>query len=122
MNTATAEQMHAPSPGEWVDICHVNDLVPNSGISALIDDRQAAIFYVPDASPAVYALDNWCPAAGANLLSRGMVGDIKGQLVVASPLYKEHYVLSSGACLEKPLSVRVWPVCVQGERVLLQTP
>jgi nitrite reductase (NADH) small subunit len=115
MNTAQNLQ----SRQQWVDVCSRNDLVDYSGISALVGKQQLAIFCVPDAEPAVYALDNFCPSAQANVLARGMVGDICGELVVASPLYKEHFSLASGKCLEKPLSVRVWPVSVQAGRVLV---
>ena len=37
---------------------------------------------------------------GANVLSRGIVGDLKGELVVASPVYKQHFSLLTGRCLE----------------------
>jgi nitrite reductase (NADH) small subunit len=33
-------------------------------------------------------------------LSRGLIGDLQGQPVVASPLYKQHFNLKTGACLE----------------------
>ena len=104
---------------EWVDICSTADLVDYSGISAIIHGQQIAIFYIPNAEPAVYALDNFCPSANANVLARGIIGDVNGELVVASPIYKEHFSLTSGKCLEKPLSVRVWPVSIQGDRVLV---
>ena len=103
----------------WVDVCSLDDLVEHSGITALIDEQQVAIFYLPDTAQAVYALDNFCPAAKANVLARGLVGDINGELVVASPLYKEHFSLQTGKCLEKPLQVRAWPVSIQGDRVLV---
>jgi nitrite reductase (NADH) small subunit len=122
MNTNTASQILNPKISRWIDICSAEDLIAFSGIPAFVSGQQAAVFYVPDAIPQVYALDNWCPSAEANVLSRGIVGDLGGELVVASPIYKDHYSLGSGACLEKPLSVRVWPVCVQGDRVLLQLP
>lgn len=104
---------------EWLDICSTADLVDYSGISAIVHGQQIAIFYVPDAEPAVYALDNFCPAANANVLARGIVGDVNGELVVASPIYKEHFSLTTGKCIEKALNVRVWPVSVQGDRVLV---
>jgi nitrite reductase (NADH) small subunit len=104
---------------EWVDICSTTDLVEYSGISAIINGQQIAIFYVPDAEPTVYALDNFCPSANANVLARGIIGDVNGELVVASPLYKEHFSLATGMCLEKALSVRVWPVDIQYDRVLV---
>lgn len=104
---------------EWLDICSTADLVDYSGISAMMNGQQIAIFYVPDAEPAVYALDNFCPSAHANVLARGIIGDVSGELVVASPIYKEHFSLATGQCIEKPLSVRVWPVSIQGDRVLV---
>ena len=104
---------------EWVDICSTADLVDYSGISAMINGQQIAIFYVPNAEPTVYALDNFCPSALANVLARGIIGDVNGELVVASPIYKEHFSLTTGQCIEKPLSVRVWPVSIQGDRVLV---
>ena len=102
---------------EWMDICTLDDLVAYSGVSALAGDTQIAIFYIPGAEPSLYALDNWCPAAEANVLSRGIVGDVNGELVVASPLYKEHFSLLTGHCLEKPLQVGIWPVRLAGHVV-----
>ena len=49
---------------------------------------------------AVYAINNYDPFGCANVLSRGLIGDINGQPVVASPLYKQHFNLQTGACLE----------------------
>lgn len=104
---------------EWVDVCSTADLVDYSGISAMLNGQQIAIFYVPDAEPTIYALDNFCPSANANVLARGIIGDVNGELVVASPIYKEHFSLTTGLCIEKPLSVRVWPVSIQSDRVLV---
>lgn len=114
MNTAHALQS---APSDWLEICTVDDLVENAGISALVAGQQVAIFYIPSASPALYAIDNFCPACQANVLSRGIVGDLGGELVVASPLYKEHFRLATGTCVEKHLAVRVWPVEQQGEHI-----
>ena len=60
--------------------------------------EQVAIFRLGDDS--VYALDNRDPFSTANVLSRGIVGDLKGELVVASPVYKQHFNLVSGRCVE----------------------
>ena len=51
---------------------------------------------------AVFAIGNHDPASGANVLSRGIVGDIGGEIVVASPIYKQHFSLITGRCLEEP--------------------
>ncbi len=85
----------------WVAVCGVDDLIPGSGICALVAGREVAIFYLPDSHPSLYAVDNRDPIGKANVLYRGIVGDIGGRLVVASPLYKQHFDLATGACLEE---------------------
>jgi len=108
---------------EWYSACAVDDLVAGSGVCVLINGQQVAVFYLPEETQAVFALDNFDPIGGANVLSRGIVGDVQGQLVVASPLYKEHFSLTSGHCLEKrEYAVRVWPARIDGDVVQLQQP
>jgi nitrite reductase (NADH) large subunit len=77
----------------------MEEVIPESGVAALLGTRQIAVFRVGDA---VYAIGNHDPASGANVLARGIVGDLKGELVVASPIYKHHYSLATGRCLEDP--------------------
>ncbi|HKQ15591.1 MAG TPA: nitrite reductase small subunit NirD [Steroidobacteraceae bacterium] len=96
----------AASP--WHFVCGLEELLPDSGVAALIDGHQFAIFRVDDR---VYALDNFDPHSHANVLARGLVGDLEGELVVASPVYKHHFSLVTGRCMEAPeLSVRAYPV------------
>lgn len=104
----------------WYPVCRIADLVANSGVAALVNGQQVALFYLPAEPEPVYAIDNYDPIGQANVLSRGIVGDLKGELVVASPLYKQHYSLTTGRCLEKEVAVRVWPVRIRGERVELR--
>jgi len=99
----------------WTCACELDDVLPNAGACALIHGRQIAVFRV---GATVFALDNYDPASGANVLSRGLVGDIKGEQVVASPLYKHHYSLSTGRCLEDPgKAVNVYPVRIMDGRI-----
>lgn len=105
---------------EWVAVCRLDDIVPNSGVCALVGARQVAVFRLDDDS--VYAIDNHDPFSRANVLSRGIVGDVKGELVVASPIYKQHFSLTSGKCLEDPeVRVLVYPVRLDGLTVLVQS-
>lgn len=83
-------------------VCSKSDLIKNSGVCALVGDEQIAVFYLPKETPSVYAIGNWDPIGKANVLSRGIVGDLNGKLVVASPLYKQHFDLITGECLEDP--------------------
>ncbi|MDE2262957.1 MAG: nitrite reductase small subunit NirD [Gammaproteobacteria bacterium] len=99
----------------WTAICALEDILPESGVCALVGGRQIAVFR---SGEAWYALDNVDPANGASVLSRGIVGDVKGESVVASPLYKHHYSLRTGRCLEHPReSVNVYPVRAMDGRV-----
>jgi nitrite reductase (NADH) small subunit len=98
-------------------ICRLDAIVPNTGVCALVDGRQVAIFRVDGR---VHAIDNFDPFSKANVLSRGIVGDLKGELVVASPVYKQHFSLLSGRCLEDAsVSVPVYRALVEGTDVLV---
>ena len=55
------------------------------------------------------------------MLSRGIVGDLKSELVVASPVYKQHFSLKSGQCLEDPgVRIRVFPVRLEDGMVWVE--
>lgn len=83
----------------WQTVCSVADLQPDAGVCALVSGLQVALFYMPK-DKAVFAVNNYDPYGHANVLSRGIIGDIGGQPVVSSPLYKQHFNLNTGACLE----------------------
>jgi nitrite reductase (NADH) small subunit len=84
--------------GKWHPVCALEDIWPNMGVCALVEGRQIAIFRLQD--NLLYAIDNHDPHSDANVLSRGIVGDLGGERVVASPIYKHHYQLRTGACVE----------------------
>ncbi|NUO84536.1 MAG: nitrite reductase small subunit NirD [Cupriavidus sp.] len=92
---------HPHHPETWTAICTVRDIVPNTGVCALVDDRQVAVFRLGRGDE-VYAIDNFDPNAQAAVLSRGLVGNLGERLVVASPIYKHHFDLRTGECLEAP--------------------
>ncbi len=99
-------------------ICSLDALAPYEGRVVLKDDIQIALFYVPQHG--VFALQNWDPIGHANVLARGIIGDQKGQLCVASPLYKQHFALLSGQCLEQPdTQLDTWRVEIKDGQVWL---
>ena len=105
----------------WEAVCDLNDLVADSGICVLVGRKQIALFYLPDAQPPVYALGNGDPIGGANVMSRGIVGDLGGRLVVASPLYKQHFDLTTGQCLEEDaVCIDTFEVRIQDDKVLIR--
>ena len=103
----------------WVEVYKFDDLVDNVGVCALVNDKQIAIFRL-SGSDKIYAIDNHDPFSKANVLSRGVVGDLKGQLVVASPIYKQHFSLETGQCLEdESVCIPVYDVRVVDGMVLV---
>ncbi|TNC79766.1 MAG: nitrite reductase (NAD(P)H) small subunit [Oleiphilus sp.] len=102
-------------------VCDKADLIENSGVCALVQDEQIAIFYLPGTGNEVFAISNWDPIGQANVLSRGIVGDLQGEIVVASPLYKQHFSLTTGKCLEdESASVKIYPVSLINDKVVIQ--
>ena len=86
----------------WTAVCSLDQIVPNTGVCALLDGQQVAVFHVADAAQRVYAIGNFDPNSGAAVLSRGLVGNLGERIVVASPIYKHHFDLATGECLEAP--------------------
>lgn len=103
---------------DFQTVCSVDNLVMNSGVNALINDQQIAIFYI---NGDVFAIGNYDPIGKANVMSRGMTGSMGETLVVASPLYKEHYSLSTGVCIEdESVSVPVYDAKIENSMVLVK--
>jgi len=101
-------------------LCKKSDLIPNSGICAKAQGIQIAVFYLPQETPQVYAIGNWDPIGKANVLSRGIIGDIDQRIVVASPLYKQHFDLLTGECIEdSEITLPVFTVEINEDSVIL---
>lgn len=104
----------------WLTVCTTQDLVPHTGICAKVEGSQVAIFYCAR-SDELYALSNYDPIGRANVMSRGIMGSIQGEPCVASPLYKQHFNLNTGICLEDPQhKLDRFEVRVVGENVQVQ--
>lgn len=81
----------------WKRVCHIDEIAPYSGVATLVNGEQVAIFRV---NSEVYAISNYDPFSEAYVLARGLVGDRKGILKVASPIYKHSFDLLTGRCLD----------------------
>ena len=96
----------------WTTVCKLSALTPDVGARALLGDEQVAVFQL-SRSGDVFAIDAFDPFSNAPVLSRGIVGDLNGRLVVASPIYKQHFDLETGKCLEdETVAVRTYAVRV----------
>lgn len=101
---------------ELVKICQVDDLHTNLGVGALVKGEQVALFKLNDGQ--IYAVGNFDPFSDANVISRGLVGDLQGHKVVASPIYKQHFNLATGECLEDAtVKIPAYAVIVQDNTV-----
>ena len=99
---------------QWNAVCPLDRIVPDTGVCALLNGRQVAVFRVGNEAPSLFAIDNYDPNSEAAVLSRGLVGSIGERIVVASPIYKQHFDLRTGECLEAPHnSVASYPVRVE---------
>lgn len=122
-NVALAERPHAATAVHWQNLCQHQDLVANSGVVAWVNDCQVALFYLPDNEQQLFALGNRDPKSGANVIGRGLLGKLGNDLVIASPLYKQHFRLADGSCLEYPEQrLDVWPVRLNGSNVEIGLP
>jgi len=102
----------------FTPVCTVDDILPDTGVAARIGNRHVAVFRV--GSDRFHAIDNVDPRSGASVLARGLVGSLGGRIVVASPLYKNHFDLATGECLEAPeQSVQAHAVRIEDRRVLV---
>ncbi|SDN07923.1 nitrite reductase small subunit NirD [Allokutzneria albata] len=99
-------------PLSWIQICGYDALWPDRGsVTSLPDGAEAAVFRTFEGF--VRAVGNLDPATGAPVLSRGIIGDRRGRLVVISPMRKQAFDLETGECVDDPeLSIPVYPVRV----------
>ncbi len=84
----------------WTRVCEIEAIVADTGVCARIGDTQVAVFKLADDS--VHAIGNVDPFSGASVLSRGIVGDIGGVPVVASPIFKNAFRLRDGTSVDDP--------------------
>jgi len=96
-HTSNPSSPHAVD--SWVDVCALDDLLPDRGACALVDGHPVAVFRcLPDHS--LFAVGNIDPYSGSSVISRGIVGSVGDRPVVASPLFKQRFDLRSGEALD----------------------
>jgi nitrite reductase (NADH) small subunit len=122
LEQAISEQT-ASENKNWLTICKTSDLIKDSGICALIEqgleEKQVAVFHLPNTEKKIYAVGNYDPIGEANVLYRGIVGSVGDDIVVSSPLYKQHFCLTTGKCLQEDKRIDVFPVRIIDDHVQL---
>ena len=106
----------------WKNICNLKDIPLNSGVGALVGEKQIALFKVAsDKGEQVFALSNYDPFSEANVLARGLIGTSDEQWVIISPIYKQRFRLTDGQCIEdESVKIDSWLVKIENGEVLLR--
>ncbi len=111
----------ADVPGDWITVCALDQLQAERGVVALVAGEPVAVFRTHD--DRLFALHNLDPFSRASVLSRGIVGDLGGTPVVASPLFKQHFALDTGVAVEDAdVAVATYPVRVRDGMVEVGSP
>ncbi|WP_278495859.1 nitrite reductase large subunit NirB [Pantoea vagans] len=101
----------------WSAVCALEAIPPEAGIGARLGSERVALFRFGDA---FYALEDREPGSDASVLSRGILGDVGGEPVVISPLYKQRVRLRDGQSLDNPQhQLRCWPVKLEAGQIWL---
>jgi nitrite reductase (NADH) small subunit len=117
MEARPANENEAAAEDAWLLVCPLDEIVPNTGVCALVRGHQIAVVRVGFAED-VFAIANFDPFSKAFVLARGIVGDKGGVAKIASPIYKQSFDLRTGQCLDDPtVSVPVWPARVRQGQV-----
>jgi nitrite reductase (NADH) large subunit len=110
------------SAARWHRVGRVSDFPKDSGACVKVEGRQVAVYRF-DSRNEWHACQNMCPHKRELVLSRGLLGDAKGEPKVACPVHKKAFSLQSGKCLSgDDFSVEVYPVEVKGDEVYVQIP
>lgn len=112
----------APSKNlEWRDVCAIDDVLPGTGLAAVVSCEQVAIVRTRDGL--IAAISNFDPFSNAFVIAHGTVGNRAGVPEIASPIYKQSFSLKTGECLDDA-SVRlpVFPVRVSDGRIQIALP
>ncbi|MEB6224999.1 nitrite reductase large subunit NirB [Pantoea anthophila] len=101
----------------WSAICALEAIPPQAGIGARLGSERVALFRFGET---LYALEDREPGSDASVLSRGILGDVGGEPVVISPLYKQRVRLRDGQSLDNPQhQLRCWPVKLEAGQIWL---
>lgn len=115
-SVAARPLLHLPAE-PWSAICALEAIPPEAGIGARFGSERVALFRFGEA---LFALEDREPGSDASVLSRGILGDVGGEPVVISPLYKQRIRLRDGQSLDNPQhQLRCWPVKLEAGQIWL---
>ena len=107
---------------EWYLAGKVSDFFENEGVAIKYKNIQIAIFYLAEKDE-WYATQNLCPHKLEMALSRGLIGDFKGEPKVSCPFHKKSFSLKTGKCLSgDDYIIDIFPVKVKDGSVYVGIP
>ncbi|BDD00667.1 nitrite reductase small subunit NirD [Persicobacter psychrovividus] len=107
---------------KWVNVGTAEDFISGLGRAVLIDGRQIAVFYC-GTTKRFYASDNMCPHKQQMILARGIIGDKKGEPMVACPFHKKAFSLEDGRNLQgEALHISIYEIKEEDAKVWVSVP
>jgi nitrite reductase (NADH) small subunit len=99
-----------PEVKTWFKAGPCSSFPPNAGACVKYQDKQIAVFHFTNTNQ-WYACQNLCPHRMEMVISRGLIGDEKGEPKVACPMHKRTFSLISGENLNGDCqALAVYPV------------
>jgi nitrite reductase (NADH) large subunit len=106
----------------WIPLGRVADFPRDGGATVRYGQTQLAIYHFASRGE-WFASQNMCPHKKAFVLSRGILGDAKGEPKVACPLHKKTFSLNTGESLQgEEYRIRTFRVKVEADEVLVELP
>lgn len=114
----------------WEPICSLDALTPERGVAALLSDTDSdakvQIAVIRTYDDKVFGVQQLDPYSGANVMSRGIVGDYDARPTIASPVYKQTFDLETGICVNPQGSdrrnLKKYPIIVHDGTVYAAFP
>lgn len=116
-NKKSPTKTNQVNTAKWHQVCQLSDISPKTGVCALVNGKQVAIFR-PRFDEQLFAINNMDPFAQSNVLSRGLICEHDGELWVASPLKKQRFNLETGRCMEnEAMNIETYEIRVNGSEI-----
>lgn len=98
---------------EWFCVAPVEDFPEDGGVAVKYKNEQLAVFNLSSKGK-WYASQNRCPHKNEMAISRGIIGDSKGEAKVSCPFHKKNFSLESGKCLSgEEYALKTYPVKIE---------
>lgn len=105
---------------QWIKATLASDLTLGQKGCLKLKDQHIALIHYEEKK--WYAVQNVCPHDQQSVLSRGILGDQKGEAKIVCPLHKHAFALDSGKHLggDSSLNLQTFPVKKEGDYLFVQ--